>query len=171
MPNKTHGQHELFVHIGIWRRVFMREKYLIEHFGCLSKDIRFSIFWNDGRFPVWDKLHAWGVARNDALNSSRVPSDAPLYDSRGWNRRPLLPSPLLTPIPQVLAVVTAAAKATSAAAHVESRFLAAAQDELGFLPAPQFHRADLMASPLSPEEAAAAPDVTWVFSIGVGTCP
>jgi hypothetical protein len=28
MPNKTDGQHALFVHIGIWRRAFMRENIL-----------------------------------------------------------------------------------------------------------------------------------------------
>jgi len=26
VPNKTHEQHELFTHIRIWRRVFMRKK-------------------------------------------------------------------------------------------------------------------------------------------------
>jgi hypothetical protein len=43
VPNKRHGQHELCVHIGIWRSIVMRKNNLIEQVGCLSKPLGFSI--------------------------------------------------------------------------------------------------------------------------------
>src|SRR5712671_3237842 len=53
VPNKTHGQHELFVHIGIWRSVVMRKSNLIEQVRC-SSNAPDSNFWGSGKgATVW----------------------------------------------------------------------------------------------------------------------
>jgi hypothetical protein len=95
MPNKTDEQHALLVHIGIWRRAFMRENILSS-----VLDVCQNMF--DSQFLGVMAGSQFGISsRLGALRERRVEFIRRLWmrrsDSPGIRlRRPLLPSPLLT---------------------------------------------------------------------------
>jgi hypothetical protein len=96
MPNKTDGQHALFVHIGIWRRAFMRENILWSVLDVCQNmfDSQFLGVMAGSQFGISSRL---GRCANDALNLSGVHGCAALILRVGIRLlRSLLLSPLLT---------------------------------------------------------------------------